>query len=72
MPDDALESTLLQGLTRSSICCPHMQDYNEQVLTQLTIPNVEANLGLWEQAGGRSGARYYAGKPPQDRGQDVL
>jgi len=40
----------------------HFQDYNEQVLTQLTIPNVLANLSLWQTAGGeRAVARYYAG-----------
>ena len=49
-----------------------LQDYNEQVLTQLTIPNVLANLSLWKTTGGgRAGPRYYAGELKRRRGLHI-
>uniref|UniRef100_A0A383V6Z2 protein-histidine N-methyltransferase n=1 Tax=Tetradesmus obliquus TaxID=3088 RepID=A0A383V6Z2_TETOB len=39
----------------------HYQDFNKQVITSLTIPNVRANLARLEQGVCREGARYFAG-----------
>eukprot|EP00879_Flechtneria_rotunda_P022655 GHRR01023924.1.p1 GENE.GHRR01023924.1~~GHRR01023924.1.p1 ORF type:complete len:192 (+),score=42.44 GHRR01023924.1:363-938(+) len=39
----------------------HYQDYNKQVMTSLTIPNVQANLARVPQGGFRERARYFAG-----------
>jgi hypothetical protein len=41
-------------------CC--LQDFNQQVITSLTIPNVRANLARLEQGVYREAARYFAGE----------
>ena len=50
-----------------------MQDYNEEVLTQLTAPNLHQNLAAWESeslAGTHAGQRVPVHKPPGELEQD--
>lgn len=39
----------------------HFQDFNQQVITHLTLPNVQANLTQIAHASTRQGSRYYSG-----------
>jgi predicted nicotinamide N-methyase len=41
----------------------HFQDYNREVLTSLTAPNVAANLARLPRGAVRPRARYFAGEP---------
>jgi hypothetical protein len=46
-------------------CCLHPQqpqDYNKQVVTHLTLPNVQANLAQLPAGATRPSSRYYSGK----------
>jgi hypothetical protein len=51
------------SLLAAAVAALFVQDYNRQVITHLTLPNVQANLQQLPAGVVRQHSRYYSGGP---------